>query len=559
MLTRPAVVEPFARIRKACTMHDSRSARHLSSPAADSDRKTRLDRRQWLATSGRGFAGVGAASMLSVLGCRSEDPMSPADRPSARTDVPLRVLWVGDADEAAVIRRTWQSISDQPVAMTVVAPPEAISANETDDTAGDDFWQAVDQNDVLVYPLIDVGQLVSSDGWMPVVRRSQSSGAAERTADRDAADVLVSGDNLPAALEIAASYGGESRGVLLGGFLPALLLGEQLHGKQSRGKQSRGEPLRGGRSTDRQLAMAGKPAGVATWEDFHRLAQQHPQRVVEPLAPMWAGCAYLWRAASSMTSTWLFDRDDLQPLVDQPEYVAVLEQMQQTAQYQPETRATPGQIYSRIASGEWLAGIGFPIGGNRSSTPGNDGGEKTGGDEIDGKETGDEDPPSSVAVQVTAVPAHSDDENASAARDVHRQMFDPFALVGSLSASCRQTTAATMFLDWLAGGEGSEPVYRSLSRLIDRHAKAEPGQDPAAAYRQWWNRRIGSPSIVPPLQLIRGRQYHRMLDQNVRDCLSGNCSAAEATERTADQWAELHRAVGIKQQQRAWRRALGFL
>jgi len=324
----------------------------------------------------------------------------------------------------------------------------------------------------------------------------------------------------------------------LGGFLPALLLGESLLDESSPSESApAGQPT-----------SAGNETAVATWKDFHQLARQHPQRVAEPLTPMWAGCSYLWRAASSITATWLFDRDDLQPLIDRPEYVAVLEQMRETAQYQPESPATPGQIYQNVAAGKWLAGIGFPIGGDEPAGSGAEGEQGT----------ADRFSPTSVTIKVTAVPAAPGDDEASATRDFHRQMLDPFCLVGSLSAACRQTAAATAFLNWLAGGEGSDPVYRSMPRLIDRTIQPEASQDAAAPYRRWWNSRVESPNVVPPLQLIQGRRYHQILDRQVRDCLDGNCTAAEATTRIAERWNELHRTVGIKQQQRAWRRALGF-
>ena len=108
------------------------------------------------------------------------------------------------------------------------------------------------------------------------------------------------------------------------------------------------------------LSRDSAPA-VASWEDYDRLVDQEwGGAASEPTAPGWAGAMFLWRTASS--KHWLFDRENLQPLIDEPSYVQSLELMTQThARYQAKHQ-TPGQIWSAVRTGDLQGGIGFPTG-----------------------------------------------------------------------------------------------------------------------------------------------------------------------------------------------------
>lgn len=457
----------------------------------------KINRRAWIG---------GTASLLAMAGC-TPDEVAPAEQTAASvSDVPLRIVWPGTEAEAETLRRTWQSISEQTLDIRLVQMDVA-SGNAIADLAGAvDLIEMAGKADVVVYPLTLMAEMIGEKRLMPLL--------ADR-AKPDESDVFVAADrrSLPPALKVAASFANEQRAVPLGGHVPAMMMGESIGSQQN-------------------------PPSVETWVDYHRLAKSSDGKCAEPTSAGWAGAMFMWRLCTSLDTKWLFDRRTMQPLIAEPDYVAVLEQMSQTVKLNKNANGfTPGGVFEAVAAGELVAGIGFPYSKSQLG-------------DVSGQVTFTALPSSAIAM---------DDEVASLIvdGDLRRSMMNPFMLVGSLAATCRQTAAADQFLKWLAGGQGSEPLYRNIDSVIDLRTKSE-SSGAAAGYSDWLRARMSNPNVVPTLQLAGAMDYYQVLDESVRECVHGSESAADTCQKISDAWMDLHRKFGVPAQQRAWRRAQGI-
>lgn len=278
----------------------------------------------------------------------------------------------------------------------------------------------------------------------------------------------------------------------------------------------------------RQVAwmVSGELPRGGGWRDYDAWVADVNGAASEPLAGGWAAAMYLLRAASSLERSWLFDRDSFEPLLDSEPYVAVLEQMRVTATRYRDGRQTPPEIWAAVRGERLRGGLGFPAGEDR-------------------------DP---AGVQFLDPPRDGDGE---------RILLDPFTTIGSLSTACRQTAASKRFLDWLAGGPGSEPVRRQLEQLtlppgIGQAPMAETTTARSDAYLDWLAAHLQTAVIVPTLQLHRAGDYYASLDGAIGDCLDGKATPAEALGEAARLWRETTRQVGRDRQQRAWQRAQGM-
>ncbi len=462
---------------------------------------------------------MAAAVSIAALGCRNETQefTGPVAVP-IRTDVPLRIVWVGESADADVLQRTWASISEQSLDVRLITPPRAVNAGASQSgMPPDELLEQAATADVLIYPLAMMGELATKKRVMPLL--DDQFNALGKSEAVDAGDVFTSVDRVtvPVALRMATTFSRERIATPLGGHLPAVLLGENAFGANDG-------------SDDDNIA-------IATWDDYDALVEKSEGKCCEPTAPTWAGAMYLWRLASSLSATWLFDRETLQPLFSQPDYVAVLERMQTTVKRTDEKYRdyTPNHIFQGIVEGTLRCGIGFPQG------------DKPSGDEV-----------SSGAIRIVSLPGNrvSADDTLSVRLDNRRIMMDPFMMVGSLAASCRQTKNADVFIKWLSGGAGSEPLYRSIASMIDTTtAASESSSDPQEQYRGWLNKQLTSAAVVPTLQLTSASEYYDILDETVRSCVLGEVTAQAACDKITEAWSRLNRTHDLPSQQRMWRRA----
>ncbi len=429
----------------------------------------RIDRRELI-------IGSAAAIATSTAGCRGESETGPAEG-APRRDVPLRIALSGSERDAEAIARGWGAISEQPLRITTMAFDRTES-----DAFANTLLEEIANSDLAIYPLAFIAEAVAAESI--VTLSDDDFEMMEQSA----------GSMAPALRNGAARYAGDNVAVPLGGLLPAILSNEEF------------EP-------------------VQSWDQYDELVEQvWKGSAAEPSAPGWAAAMFLWR--SSGIKSWLFGREDLQPLVETEPYVETLEQMVSTHAKYEFKRQTPAQVWEGVTAGQWRGGIGFP----------------------------------NVRVE-------SDGEfrilNLPGTSDISKVLLDGFSPVVSLSANCRQSAAAKQFMQWICGGEGSRAIRQQVPGMSDIVGwDRDGGGDDAiltqSSYDQWLGRRLNAPVTLPCLQLLRAGEYYGALDQQVGLALDGEVSAESALSAVAEKWAAITGEVGRDRQLRCWRRAQGM-
>ncbi|EMI18279.1 extracellular solute-binding protein family 1 [Rhodopirellula maiorica SM1] len=265
---------------------------------------------------------------------------------------------------------------------------------------------------------------------------------------------------------------------------------------------------------------------LSSWQDYDRwVSKDLSGKANEPLVTGWAASMFLWRAASMISQGWLFSRNDFQPTLNEEAYVDTLQQMIKTAAHYPAQRQSPTEIWDSIQSGELLGGIGFAANNAAGETE----------------------------VSVSNLPG-TDDKN--------RLLLDPYSLVISLSAMCRQSAVSKRIMDWISGGDGSEAIRRQISgvtttrSMVQSEIAVEPRRQ--SAYESWLTQRLRTPVTLPPLQLFDAGEYYSVLDSAIREAIDGKMEAKSALDRVAKQWDTITERVGREKQLSAWRRAQGL-
>jgi hypothetical protein len=430
-----------------------------------------LDRRRLL-------FGSAALAISTYAGCdRQASEISVASKPERR-DVPLRVALFGSDHDAESIRRGWGAVTEQPLEIQTI-PLSRDSAAELADL----MMAAAKKNDLLIYPLLLVAEASAAEA---IVALSDSE--LEEMEQK-------SGALFSALRNGVARYAGQYYSVPLGASLPALLSVDDV-------------------------------GPLDSWEAYDELVEQAWDGLAaEPSAPGWAGAMFLWRTATP--TNWLFNRDDLRPLVDTEHYVESLRLMIQTHAKYRSTQRTPEQIWSAVREGQLKGGIGFPQKREKSE------GE----------------------LSLSYPPGAS---------ETSRVLLDPFSPVVSLSANCRQSAAAKRFIEWISGGEGGQSVRQQVLGMTDiRRATPGSGQSDAVSggirsYDSWLADRLRSPLTLPTVQILRAGQYYQALDSQVRRALDGQSTPADALSNVAEQWQAATEQAGLKKQLREWRRAQGM-
>ncbi|TWU26922.1 hypothetical protein Pla52o_07780 [Novipirellula galeiformis] len=265
---------------------------------------------------------------------------------------------------------------------------------------------------------------------------------------------------------------------------------------------------------------------MESWEDYDRwVADDLKGNANEPLAAGWAATMFLWRAASTLSQGWLFTRDDFQPTLNTEPYVDVLQQMAKTAARYSPKRQTPTQIWTSIQNGQQRGGIGFAATNNASD----------------------------VEVNVSNLPGADDNK---------RIFLDPYSTLVSLSATCRQSAVSKRWMDWIAGGEGSDAIRRQVSGAtsIRTPHQSELSSEPVrqSGYAAWLTERLQTPVTLPSLQLFDADAYYAALDTAIGKTIDGKLDAQAALDQVAQQWEVITTRIGRQKQLSAWGRAQGL-
>jgi ABC-type glycerol-3-phosphate transport system substrate-binding protein len=468
-------------------------------------------RRQFLATA--------TLSGMAILGCNREsnEPEAPAAA-APRRDIPLRVLLCGTEAWADALKTAWSGIAEQPLQVTV------LDAGKIDPGA----WQAavvkaLPQSDVTIVPMGLVPAIEAASGLTPL------------------GDDLVGPDGIDASSffamlrEGSMKFGGRAVSIPLGAVQPALALNLS--------------------------AFDGKSISPPdNWASFIDLAKKLNEAegdkstdaiVAEPLADGAAAKMFLWRASAAEPEIWLFDRESFKPVIDSPTYVEVLETMKQCAAQYRGARLTPGEVWSRIASGKLKMAIGWPaVSANAERI-----------EEVTEYEF----------APLPSLATNSDEGlQANAPKSTLVDCDSPVAI---LSSHCRQSDAAKRFLKWIVDGEGTGMIKNAVTGLTDVRALRSVGsadssaRNPEAAanvenkggdYATLLTSALSSLRIRTPFQLLEYRRYMQVLDEAVLACLDDKQTASEALSAAATKWQLLTTEIGIKPQTQAWRKAQGL-
>lgn len=424
---------------------------------------------------------LSAACVTALIGgCAPTADQSDKPAVVTRTDVPLRILWVGNQSDIDVVNRAWGSVMEQPLKFDLVefdrSSPSGVIGQIT---------AKAKKNDLVVYPICAAAELRLADAVLPLSQK-----------EIDEVEKRL-GRIYPAVKNGAARFGADRVATPIGALLPALLSIDEVEKK------------------------------IESWRDYHDWVKDDLGGAAsEPLANGWAGASFLWRAASTVTQGWLFGRENMQPLVDGDEFVVCLEQMTETVkQYKSDLQA-PQQIWSALQSGGLRGAIGFEVPNDESA------GE----------------------INVSNCPGTG---------DASKILLDPFSMVVSVSAGCRQSTASKQWMNWLSGGDGSETVRRQVDSVTITRTKAdvdviETQQQSSSSYERWLRERLDVSLQLPTLRLIKADEYYSELDRQVVKCIRGGSKAGDAMKAVAESWQDLNSQVGVEKQQRAWRRSQGL-
>lgn len=265
-----------------------------------------FDRRQVISAAA---VGLGALT----LGCH-EDPAAEPESGPPVSHLPIRVLWPGTQADADAIQRNWETVSQQPVAVTAMP----LSRGSDSGASGiSDFKLACKKHDVIVCPLGVVPELF--DGQL--LRQIGTKALSQIQA--------AAGTLYPAARAGATRYARQTVCLPLGCKAPALLTTDETEGLQS-------------------------------WAAYDDWIQTVDGAAAEPLSDGWAAMSFLSRAVTSVEGRWLFGRDSFDPLIATDSYVAVLERMRASVDRYKSDRMDPWQIWDQVAAGKLSGGIGMP-------------------------------------------------------------------------------------------------------------------------------------------------------------------------------------------------------
>lgn len=450
--------------------------------------------------SRRTLLGVLAAGAFSGCQPESSSQTEGVSGGASRTDVPLRITLVGHENEAQAIRSAWTRHSEQPLEITLVhvdataiTEPAAEPASASGQRQADlrqtlERWQQrALRSDILVVPQSLIGTLTAADAIVGF---------------QD--DVLEDHRKAYGALFAAVEnelgkYGSERWASPAGAKTFALL-------------------------------TIDPDAVAADWAAYDQLVVSADGEAAEPLAAGWAAACYLHRCATTIDRGWLFNRVRLEPEIDNADYVAVLEQLVETAKRYRATDLTPSDIWKQMRGGRIKVAIGYETPATSAATAEEDA-------EI-------------FDINVSTGPVET---------QIDRLWFPPSTPLACISSGCRQTDASKQMTGWLSGADSAASLWRQTDRFSQtRQSLQQETSEMRGAYPRWLAERLSTLQAVPSLTLPGGWWYYEALDENVRQCLAGTLTAADAMAMTKQRWQAITDQLGRQNQMVAWKRVLGF-
>lgn len=448
-----------------------------------------------------------AACLFLLAGCDQKQTPSAAETEANAapqvSEVPLRIVWTDGEANGAELTRVWNSFSEQPLEIRTVQAEDLVAATKQADLVITDFQQ--------------MGDLQAAEAITPLPNTVT-----------DAA--LVDYDRLLTGLvQNSAVWGNDRVAFPLAAAVPALWF---------RGADGDGE--------------------INDWDSYQQLIESKEQgRTAEPLAAGWAAHSFLYRASSLVGGTWLFERQTMTPLLNDPPYVRALEQLVTARKSYPEQLLTPAEIAAKLVNGELDLAITWPTIDSTTESTSAASNLLT---ETDGLR------PSPLP---RGKEVFIDDWRTPEAIVVPETLVAPTRMI-AISSSCRQTAIARNFLQWLVSGEGHSQYARVIggTALIRKAASEEDAGEEVSVgymessigsgYGQLARAVLDSPHLRPILRLERAASYMQSLDEAVQAALAGEKTAEEALRAASEEWERITNEVGLKTQLNNWRRSQGM-
>lgn len=431
-------------------------------------------------------------AVLSVVGCSpqtvsdsSSETNNAASAPSK--SVPLRVAVYREQDLADQIASGWQGVSDQAVQSHIFNDDDLLD-------------KIAAQSDLIVMPARRLGE-AAVGGWIaPLPQSYLDSKPVSR------------GSFLLQLRSTQMTWAGDTYGLSLGSPVAAVMVRDDVSGLPE----------------DQAL----------TYESLNQWAAQLGEDqplVAEPLAERQAAESFLRRAASCTASQWLFDRQDMTPMLDQPPYVRALQQMVEFNKHSPKERLTAEQIWQRITAGKLRLALGWPM----AST-----------DAADAASVRILPPPGAAQIFTTDWQPNNQTHRG-------RWVLPGSGYVVTISAHCRQTSASRALAAWMSR-EGLPSLRRTSAQITTVRLNADTDTsfqalNPAlVAYDDLASKLLSSPLALHPLRIQASNRYIDALDTCVLAAVDGKLSAEDALRQAKDMWIEINQEIGLEQQRNFW-------
>lgn len=311
--------------------------------------------------------------------------------------------------------------------------------------------------------------------------------------------------------------------------------------------------------------VASKPSAEAAWCG-----------AMEPLAPGWAGLAFLARAASYAKHrdnySTLFNIDTMEPLLTTPAFTAALEDMAAAAKFGPADpfSVDPSAARRAVWKGQCGLAITWPTAAGDAESAAS---AET--KEAPAKDAATDAKPE-VRVGVVELPGakrvynrtnqawdmRADDE------DTRVTLLTVSGRMGMVNKQSPAIDAAFSLLSWLSDGERCRQVSaaspdttlfaRSQTASAPDWVEKSMGASTAGQYAVTVETALCREQCLAALPLPGRAEYLAALDAAVAAAVRGEKSPADALKQANAEWQKITERLGVDRQKAAYRHSLGW-
>lgn len=465
-----------------------------------------------------------AIGLLSSTGCpEAADEQPEQDTLTIAQPDPLKLLVVGDTEIGPRLIRQWKAHQEGELSVENQTQTEWTKAG----------FPVSEGTDLVIYPTLLLGELaeakkiakleyavwnsdeVDKDSWLNHYRRTLTR------------------------------YGNEPYAVPLGNPHFAMLYNGAKFG-------SLGQQPPAGSSSQTPPADLALPE---TWEQLEEALTKLDAKLDLPLAEGWAGHTFVSRIASNVRTrgnfSYLFDRSNMEPLIEQEPFLQALEQLKRMAT-ERSLKLKPSDVFQLAATGEAVAAMGWPTSKAEFKMAERD------------------------SLVVSKVPGskkfydfrRSTWKERLSDEEISVDALGFGGLVASRVAGTRHEDTATSFIKWVSGkriilktsaqSPLTGPVRAShlgdLSGWAGEEVPLEVLEEYAAEVRRLHDRKL----VVVFPRIPGSDRYYSAFDRGVRAAISGEVEAQAAMSKVAQEWNQITESLGRRQQVIAMQHESGY-